>query len=63
MRDGPVAQWTEHRSSEPGVAGSSPAGPASLEGVKNLHAQLHPGPSGSSTLRVGLDRNTMTEQA
>ena len=24
---GPVAQWTEHRSSEPGVAGSSPAGP------------------------------------
>ena len=26
--DGPVAQRTEHRSSEPGVAGSSPAGPA-----------------------------------
>ena len=34
--DGSVAQWTEHRSSEPGVAGSSPAGPTKLDRTRTF---------------------------
>ena len=40
---GPVAQWIRHRPTEPGIAGSSPAGVMSVRDVQRspLHRQRH----------------------